>query len=186
MLLYLCNDTDPVNLEEHFRKGRGFTKIFETQRSKPIVAIGAWCLMPNHFHVLCREITEGGLQKFMRKLSTGYSMYFNTKRQRTGALFEGRFKAQHVDSDRYLRYMYSYISLNPVKLVPGEGSWKEVGIQDSDTVASFLEKYPYSSYGKSEGKRLFDGIVQPQYFPEYYQDVDDMEREVLDWLKADL
>jgi putative transposase len=186
MLLYLCNDTSPVNLEEHFRKGRGFTEVFDIQRSEPIVAIGSWCLMLNHFHLLCKEITEGGLQRFMRKLSTGYSMYFNTKHQRTGTLFEGRFKAQHIDSDCYLRYMYSYIYLNPVKLVAGEGSWKEIGIQDKEAVVSFLEHYPYISGKKSADNKIFDGIVSPKYFPKYHGDIDEMEREVLSWLDLEL
>lgn len=186
ILLYLCNNTAPVNLEEHFRKGRGFTEIFNARRGDPIVAIGAWCLMPNHFHLLCKEITEGGLQKFMLKLSTGYSMYFNTKNQRTGALFEGRFKAQHIDSDRYLKYIYSYIYLNPVKLVSGEGFWKEIGIQDKDAVISFLQNYPYVSWRRRDSNKILDGIISPDHFPRYYKDLDDMEREVLDWLDSDL
>ena len=61
----------------------------------------------------------------MGKLGTGYSMYFNRKYKRTGALFVGAFKSQHANSDEYLKYLYAYIHLNPVKLI--DSTWKEEG-----------------------------------------------------------
>jgi putative transposase len=79
ILLYLCNSERPVNLDEQFRKGRAFTDIFRIERGSPIVAIGSCCLMPNHFHFLCKEIIEGGIQRYFHKVCTGYSMYFNTR-----------------------------------------------------------------------------------------------------------
>jgi len=87
-LLYAANgaasiDSREVSLEDMFTFDRG-----EQQ-----VAIGAYCLMPNHFHILVTPLVEGGLITFMRKLATGYSMYFNKKHHRTGSLFEGRFKS---------------------------------------------------------------------------------------------
>jgi putative transposase len=156
--------------------------MFQIERGEPLVAIGAWCLMPNHFHFLCKEITEGGLQKFFHKLCTGYSMYFNTKHARTGTLFEGRFKAQHVDSDRYLKYLHAYIYLNPVKLVPGESSWKETGIQDMKAVKDFLEKYPYSSMPRIGNNNPLKSIIAADYFPHYYENLTEMAKEVLEWL----
>lgn len=80
----------------------------------------------------------------MRKLMTGYSMYFNIKNERTGKLFEGPFKSVYVDTDNYFRYVLSYIHLNPVKLV--EPDWKEKGIKNKDKVKKFLSSYYYSSY----------------------------------------
>ena len=55
-LLYLCNDTNPVNIEAEIRKGRSFTELMNTKRDKPLIDIAAYCLMPNHFHILIKEL----------------------------------------------------------------------------------------------------------------------------------
>src|SRR3989344_7978889 len=96
-LLYLCNNTKPTSIEHELRSGRVFTELLNTERGKLLVDIGAYCLMPNHFHILIREKDNNGISTFMKKLSTAYSMYFNNKYKRSGALFEGRFKAQHAN-----------------------------------------------------------------------------------------
>ena len=114
-------------------------------------------------------------------------MYFNLKYDRTGALFEGKFKSQHIDTDEYLRYIYSYIYLNPVKLVPGEKEWKEGGIKDMQKVRSFLSGYEYSSMPKLVDDRpLFSSIISTNDFPKYFESVAEMEQEVLGWLANDL
>lgn len=137
-LLYICNSLKPVALKDIPNP------IFTYDRGESLVDISAYCLMPNHFHLLIRERTEGGISLFMRKLMTGYSMYFNIKNERTGKLFEGPFKSVYVDTDNYFRYVLSYIHLNPVKLV--EPDWKEKGIKNKDKVKKFLSSYYYSSY----------------------------------------
>lgn len=182
MLLYLCNGTRKVNIELAFRDSTRIADVFKIDRGRQIVAIGAWCLMPNHFHLLCKEIEEGGLQMFMQRVCGGYARYFNIKYERSGALFQGRFQAQHVDSDTYLRYLYSYIYLNPIKLVPGEKRWKEYGILDIRGVSEFLDDYKYSSMPKTRKFRLFDAITSTEHFPSYSHDIQSMERDTLSWL----
>jgi len=120
-LIYLANGTSPIRFSE--TEGQALNNI---DRGDPLVAIGAYVLMPNHFHLLVKEVIENGLSKFMEKLATGYSMYFNKKHERVGPLFQGRFKGEHVDNDKYLKYLYAYIHLNPVKLI--EPNWKKEGI----------------------------------------------------------
>ena len=133
LLLYLCNYKTAVRFD-FLPNWKGPTSpelvkaVFGTDRGLPIVAIGAYCFMPNHFHILVREITEGGVSSFMQKLNTAYTMYFNNSRRRTGALFQGRFKAKHAHSDVYLKYLVSYIHLNPAKIL--EPKWKEHGIKN--------------------------------------------------------
>src|SRR3989338_5483185 len=100
--------------------------------------------MPNHFHLLLKEIEMGGISQFMGKLSTAYSMYFNKKYERTGSLFEGRFKSSRIANDNYLHYLFAYIHLNPIKLI--EPMWKEKGINDFARAKEFLGRYNYSSY----------------------------------------
>ena len=90
--------------------------LLDLPRKETLVDIGAYCLMPNHFHLLIRETAEGNISRFMLKLQTGYPMYFNKKYQRTGALFEGKFKAKHITNDNHLKYLFAYLHLNPVKI----------------------------------------------------------------------
>ncbi len=106
-LLFVCNSFKPLI----YKDVRGFS-FYEFDKGEEMVAIGAYCLMPNHFHILIREIKEGGTVKFMSKLLTSYSSYFNRKYDRTGTLFEGAFKASHLNRDEYLKYIFSYIHLN--------------------------------------------------------------------------
>ncbi|HAT67990.1 MAG: hypothetical protein A2481_03045 [Candidatus Yonathbacteria bacterium RIFOXYC2_FULL_47_9] len=175
-LLYLCNSEKAINFRE-IPKGRAFVH----ERGETLVDIGAYCLMSNHFHLLVREKVEGGITKFMGKLSTGYSMYFNKKNERSGALFEGRFKAKHADTDEYLKYLFSYIHLNPVKLIDPE--WKENGIGDRGRAKEYLAKYDYSSYPEYLGTiRPEKGVLERDVFPEYFLEPKDFEGFIDDWL----
>ncbi len=73
--------------------------------------------MPNHFHILFKQEKEQGITTFMQKLSTAYVMYYNKKYKRSGGLFEGKFKSKYAGEDRYLKYLFSYIHLNPLKIL---------------------------------------------------------------------
>ncbi len=147
-LLFFCNSAKPVRLDDLHRdyaQGRTLRNLFESyDREDTLVDLVAYCLMPNHFHILLREKQEGGIAKFMQKLSNGYTGYFNKKYTRRGVLFSGKYKIQHVDSDRYLKYLLSYIHLNPIKLI--EPKWKETGIQNRQGAKTYLSGYQYSSY----------------------------------------
>jgi putative transposase len=155
-------------------------ELFVIERGEPLVAIGAYCLMPNHFHILLTPIEEGGVQTFMQKLTTGYSMYFNKKHERTGGLFEGRFKAEYANDDRYLKYLFSYIHLNPIKLI--QHDWKDVGIRDVAMVIAYLGKYPFSSYVDRLSTRSEGHILDVTRFPEYFQDKTAFNEEIISWL----
>lgn len=150
-------------------------------RGEKIVAIGAYCLMPNHFHLLLKEISEGGISTFMEKLGTGYSMYFNLKYKRTGALFQGKFKAQHVSFDEYLKYLYAYIHLNPVKIV--DQGWEKRKLEDKENAKKFLTAYPYSSYMDHVGNKREDSVIlSPEHFPDYFSKIGDFETYLEDWM----
>lgn len=180
-LLYVCNSTESVNISKHFRQGRSFTELFDIDRGEQLVDIIAYCLIPNHFHLLIRERSEGGIQKFMMKLSTGYSMYFNKKNKRTGALFESRFKAKYIDSDEYLKYLIAYIHLNPIKMIDPE--WKKNGIQDLLVAQDYLKNYEYSSYPEYQGvTRLESRILNREAGPGYFTTSKDFNDFVNDWL----
>src|SRR3989344_5013316 len=73
----------------------------------------AYCLMPNHFHLLLKQTNESDMQEFMRSLSTRYSIYFNKRYKRVGGLFQGPYKAVLIRDDSYLLHLSRYIHLNP-------------------------------------------------------------------------
>ena len=176
-LLYLANGSKPYVYREVQNK-----ELNIIDRGEPLVAIGAYCLMPNHFHLLLKEITGGGITSFMEKLGTGYSMYFNKRSKRTGFLFEGNFKAEHVDRDEYLKYLYAYIHLNPVKLI--DPDWKEKGISNLSKAKKYLEAYQYSSYLEHCGvSREEEIILSPKEFPDYFEKAHEFDDFIKDWLK---
>jgi len=187
LLLYLCNGKIPVRFED-LPDWKGSTSeelieaVFGKKFDEPVVAIGAYCLMPNHFHLLVKEITKGGISTFMHRLSTAYTMYFNLSRRRTGALFQGRFKAEHADKDEYLKYLFSYIHLNPVKLI--ESEWKERGIKDLRKAEDYLASFPYSSHMDYLGtNRKFSKILNRLAFPDYFPRKGSFSRCINDWLR---
>ena len=176
-LLYVANGERPFIFRDIENK------IFsEIDRGKPIVAIGAYVLMPNHFHILLKEIVEGGISMFMEKLLTGYSSYFNKRNERTGALFQGTYQAKHADSDEYLKYLFAYIHLNPVKLI--ESEWKEKGIKNNTAARQFLEKYKHSSFlDFRQIIREENAILSIKEFPDYFSKNKEFSDFIEDWLK---
>jgi len=77
-----------------------------------LVEIIAYCFNPNHFHLILKQIEDGGISKFMHKFGTGFTRYFNDNHYRSGSLFQGRFKARHIESDYDLLRMSTYVNLN--------------------------------------------------------------------------
>ena len=169
------------NGKENFKMCSVGNEIYNFDRGEQSVDIGAYCLMPNHFHILLTQTNSGDVSKFMHKLTTGYSMYYNNKYERTGALFEGKFKSEHANNDRYLKYLFSYIHLNPVKLI--DANWKEVGIKDKGKTIKFLEQFIYSSFQDYLGvKRQQKVILTTREFPNYFSKPDQFRNEIFDWL----
>ena len=110
------NTTEPIGslYEINYRNknfgGRTATKTNKNQ--KRIVELVCFCLNPNHYHFLLRQLVDQGISEFMKRLSGGYTWYFNHKNDRTGSLFGGKFKSKHVDSNEYLLHVSAYINLN--------------------------------------------------------------------------
>lgn len=176
--LYLANSTKEVHIS-NLKKTKIWPSLAHIERGKPLVAIGAFCLMPNHFHILATPLVEGGLSRFMLKLQTGYSMYFNLLNGRKGTLFQGTFKSTPAQDDRYLKYLFSYIHLNPAKLK--DAHWKERGPRDWKRLKKFVMTYPYSSIGEYISSS--HSITSPENFPEYFRDSRNMESQLIDWLR---
>lgn len=114
------------------------------RRSKRLVNLVAYCLNPNHYHLILEELEEDGISRFIHRLSGGYTWYFNRRYKRSGVLFQGKFKAKHIMSNEYLLHLSAYINLNfkvhqlggsAAKLV--KSSWEEY---TTDKVAQICKK----------------------------------------------
>jgi putative transposase len=135
--------------------------------------------MPNHFHLYVTPLVDNGISKFMQRLQTAYTMYFNEKHRRSGALFQGTFKAQHIDTDAYAKYLFSYIHLNPAKLK--DPQWKERGPRDINRLHEFICTYPYSSLQEYRARRPV--ITAPEAFPAYLTSSRGLDDHIENWLR---
>ena len=188
-LLFLMNSHRSIDLRSIHHE---VSSTYDFERGKSLVAIGAYCLMPNHFHLLVTPLVENGVSIFMAKVGTSYSMYFNKKYERNGALFQGKFKAQWANTDAYLKYLFAYIHLNPVKLI--DSTWKEEGIKDAAKAYAYAASFEYSSLQdyvamlpkpKTEqfvNIRVEASLLQPDAFPKYFETAASKEAELKEWL----
>lgn len=121
------------------------SKMISNERAKEIASVLCFCLMPNHFHLVLKQLVSGGISKFMNDISNSYTRYLNTRTERVGPLFQGTFKAKALESDESFLQATRYIHLNPTGLLPN--LHPEGGKLEKRKIAKFLENYPYSSYG---------------------------------------
>lgn len=118
---------------------RYLKRLKEYLKRHPISLL-AYCLMPNHIHLILRQDGEEPAERFIHRLHTSYTMYFNIKYERVGAVFQGRFKAKLIESDEYLLHVTRYIHQNPLEILSAQGR------------ALKLDEYPWSSYPEYIGK----------------------------------
>jgi putative transposase len=97
--------------EERLRRSE-FDSDSESNSEDQFVDIVAYCLNPNHYHLILKQNKEKGIERFMQKIGTGYTNYFNKKYKRSGSLFQGKFKGIHIDSNEYLLYLSAYVNKN--------------------------------------------------------------------------
>ncbi len=186
--LYCCNTYKNFSFRENIVKQGIYA--FDFDRGETIVSIGAWVLMPNHFHLyittshksdLWRKIEKNRISEYMRKVSTAYAKYFNIKYNRTGGLFEGKFKSVNIKNNNQAKYLFSYINLNPIKLI--DSKWKEDGVKDLDKSLKFLSKYKWSSYNDyCNNNRAYYKILGLNDFPDYFVGMKDFHKEIVIWL----
>lgn len=152
-------------------------------RRETIVDILAWCLMPNHFHLMVRQTAEGGITRFMRKLCTGYSVYINKKYSHSGHLFQGAFRSVPILGEPQFLHLSRYIHLNSADLI--EPGWKEKGIQNWTRVMQFLEEYRWSSYRDWIGKRNFPSLLNLAGTEGIFKNSAAYQQFIADWLIKD-
>jgi REP element-mobilizing transposase RayT len=108
--LFLLNSTNTSKIIANQRSKRKDKEIVAS--GDQLVSIVAYCLLPNHFHLLLRQNVDQGISKFMQRLGTSYTKFFNQEESRSGSLFQGKFKATHLSGNFALPTVSAYVNLN--------------------------------------------------------------------------
>ncbi|MDI6882901.1 MAG: transposase [Patescibacteria group bacterium] len=204
--IYEFNTTKPIIIRQRRLARARFKKyIKEASRGRPpadievvkkegiilmrdsrdlLVEVLAFCLMPNHIHLLVRQLKEGGISKFMLKLESGYAAYFKNKYgvKIKGHFFQDRFKCVHIKTEEQLRTVFVYLHTNPIALI--EPHWKEKGIKDPERAIKFLEKeYRWSSFLDYLGKKNFPSVTQRDFLLEIMEGSERCKKAVEEWVR---
>jgi len=159
---------------------RGPSSLMNYRPKEPLVKIYAFALMGNHFHLLLSQVIDGGITKYMRKIG-GYAYAFNKKYNRTGTLFEGRYKIKRIKSDLQLENNFVYITTNPVEIL--EPGWKENKISNPKEAISFLEnEYRWTSYWDYLGNRNFPTLTNRDFFNKLFEGKENIQKRINDWI----
>ncbi len=113
--IYLFNQLKPTGSIRDQREIFGVKNVISPDVSrlgKDLVEIVSFCFLPNHFHILLKQKVDGGISEFMKRITGGYTKYFNDKYDRSGSLFQGVFKSSLCGNDLYFKLVFCYVSFN--------------------------------------------------------------------------
>jgi len=105
-----------------------------------LVEIVAYCFMPNHYHLLVKQLKDNGISRYMSQVGNSYTRYFNTTLFRVGSVFQGQFKSTLIESNNQLIHTSRYIHLNPY--VSGLVTKGELGQFQYSSYNQFTTGYP--------------------------------------------
>ena len=181
--LFEFNDRDPAfNVAYYFNsKSKEVKSQYLEKERKPrklLVEILLFTLMPNHFHLLLKQKQENGIVKFMQKLGTGYTNYFNKKYDRVGGLSQGRFKAVLINEEAHLIHIPFYFHTNPIDLIYGSSTSIDWRGQ-----IEFLENYRWSSFLDYIGKKNFPSVTSRKFLLEFWGGEKEYRKETEKWLR---
>ena len=182
--LYEFNNKERVELNFYKFRDYGINGKTVAHNKKPrenLVNILAFCLMPNHYHILLTPQTEHGMSLFMQKLNAGYTKYFNQKYKRTGALFQGRYKHMLVADNTHFLHLPFYIHFNPLDLSYPE--WRKNKISSLERAIKFLKSYRWSSHLDYLGIKNFPYILNMKPLMEVFGSHNDYQKLVENYLK---
>lgn len=175
--LYIFNDTNPS-----LNFGRDLIEVGLQSRFKkrePFISILAYCLMPNHYHLMVQQKIDNGITEFMRKLDTGYTNFFNIKYDRVGPLFQGKFKAILLENESHFIHLPHYIHLNPLDLKMPE--WRKGWIKN-DQMINFIKQYRWSSLLDYLGYENFPIITERDFLQECIGKPQSFIESMNDWM----
>ncbi|MBI2023583.1 transposase [Candidatus Giovannonibacteria bacterium] len=142
----------------HLDRSRGLNLVSDIRDGKinigeSLVDIIGFCLMPNHFHLILRELSDGNISIFMHRILVSYSKYYNLKYERRGHVFERTFDAKHLHDDEYLMRALAYVNLNPEDLK----QWRRKEV-----------KYPWSSFQDYTEENRWGGLLKTKFMLDYF------------------
>lgn len=138
-------------------------KDFQIEENPQIIEILCYCLMPNHYHFLIRQLEDGGVPEFISKFTNSYTKYFNIKHDRVGSLLQGQFKAVRMETTEQLIHVSRYIHLNPT----------------TSFLVKDIEKHMWSSYPNFIGLNE-DDICNKKFILSLFKSPEDYRQFVLD------
>ncbi|MBI5400540.1 MAG: transposase [Candidatus Yonathbacteria bacterium] len=169
------NVIDPIGSIYQNSFTKNTTKDSQLGSSTPklkLVNFICYCLNQNHYHFILEQVSDKGIEKFMHRLGTGYTNYFNKNNKRNGALFQGKFKAVHIDSNEQLLHVSAYVNLNDKmhqlgsstpKLVKSRSSWGEYTADSKDNFCSkdiILEQFKNTKEYRKFAEASLGDIIQ--------------------------
>lgn len=156
-------------------------KDLTLSKQKPLVDIHAFCLMPNHYHLLLSPRIDGGIPQFMKKVNMGYAKYFNEKYKRVGALFQGKYKSIAITKEAHGIYIPYYIHLNPLDLISPE--WRNKKLVNYSGARDFLKSYRWSSFLDYTGHSNFPTVTYREFLLGVFAERGGHEKDIFRWLK---
>ena len=160
--MFELNNQDRVTLcSYNFNNNSDIASPNIKKPRKLLVDIHAFCLMPNHYHIMLTPRIEGGVSKFMKKLNMAYAKYFNIRYERVGALFQGRYKAIPITDEGHFLYLPYYIHMNPLDLSNPE--WREKRIKNPKKAFGALKNYRWSSFLDYIGIKNFPSVTYRKF-----------------------
>lgn len=184
--LFELNNSDNVfNTNYHHRVNNNF--VYQCKQTKKqekrnlLVSIHAFCLMTNHYHLLISPLQDNGIPLFMKKINTAYANYFNIKRKRSGALFEGRYKRVLIKTEAHFIHLPYYIHLNPLDISFPE--WREKRIGNFKKAVEFLSAYRWSSHLDYLGKKNFPSVINKEFLLEFFSNEKEYGKSFNGWLE---
>ena len=154
----------PLRLSKYLILSRNKRKELQKQlneKGKFLVEIFSFCLMPNHYHLLLKQVEDKGISKYLSQVQNSYSRYFNVKRKKAGSVFQGHFRAKRVETDEQLIHLSRYIHLNPYS------SYIVKSIND-------LKIYPWSSLPGYLGESNYS-FVKEDFILDLFKDKKDYQ-----------
>ncbi len=155
--------------------------IEKREPRKPLVNILTFSQMPNHYHLILSQKKDNGIVRFMQKLGTGYTNYFNIRQERVGPLFQGRFRAVHINREEHLQYLVYYIHFNCLDLI--EPDWRQGKIQDYQKAIKFLNSYRWSGHLDYIGKKNFPSVTQREFLLDIFGGAENYQKKIKKWLQ---
>ena len=173
------SNTNSYIFEQHPSCDIASRKIKKEPR-KLLVDILAFCLMPNHYHLLISPRVKNGMPQFMKKVNMAYAKYFNIKNERVGTLFQSRYKSILIKDQAHFIHIPYYIHCNPLDLFAPE--WRERRMRNPRAAIEFLESYRWSSHPDYLGEKNFPSVTRRNFLLEVSGGENGYRNTLREWL----